>query len=304
MPPLASTPLESYLLAQSAAAIECFLCEAENCSSADRCRRCFAPLALARQSQDLRVRPSLIAALGGPGAGKTVYLGMLMDMLTRGVGGLRAMARGPQSIALQQTTSSALASGWFPDKTPNNPQEWQWVHARIECARKRKAQELILADIAGEAWATADHDSSRQMAVPALLAQAAAFVVLADAERLHAGEQEETFTALRSLSLLTEMRREPGRRSMRPDKRPCALVLTKADACFRSLDDPEGFAEAHAPTLLEDCRARLPNTQVFAASVVGASTRRVATCGRRMTPLRIEPQGVVEPIGWLLSQLP
>ncbi|QDU86748.1 hypothetical protein Pla175_00980 [Pirellulimonas nuda] len=300
---LTNTPLESYLLAQTSTALECVICNAENCASAERCRRCHAPLSLTRQSASLRRRPHLIAVLGGPGAGKTVYLGMLLDMLTRGVGGLRAHARGPQSITLQQSTTTALASGWFPDRTPNVPDQWHWVHCRVECGRRRRTMELMLADVAGEAWTQVDVDSTQQIAVPAILSRADGVLLLADAERLHGGEPDESYGMLKALSLLTELRREPGRRGRRPDRRPCAVVFTKADACGRALDDPEGFAESHAATLLGDCRSRLPNTKVFATSVVGASTRRVAAGNRRATPLRVEPQGVVEPLGWLLNQV-
>ena len=39
----------------------------------------------------------MIAVLGASGVGKTVYLGMLMDILTRQIGLLRSTARGPMS---------------------------------------------------------------------------------------------------------------------------------------------------------------------------------------------------------------
>ena len=51
MSSLAQIPLESYLLAQQAAPIECLVCKQENCRSATRCRACRAPMALAHQAE-------------------------------------------------------------------------------------------------------------------------------------------------------------------------------------------------------------------------------------------------------------
>jgi len=299
MSQLVNVPLESYLLAQKSAPIDCVICLRENCSSAERCTRCTAPLALSRHATDKRRAPQLVAVLGAGGVGKTVYLGMLMDMLIRRVGGLRATVRGPHSIGLQQKTTTALASGWYPDKTSSDPEHWNWVHCLVECGRRRRPTELILADIAGDAWANeADHPGS-QAALAALLARSNAIMVLADAQRLHAGDHSDDFVALKLLSQLGEFQRK-GRR----ERRPLALVFTKADACQSCLDYPAEFAESHADSLLRDCQTRFPNTRVFGASVVGASATRDLKGRRRNVPLRVEPQGVVEPMGWLLTQMP
>ncbi len=83
---LAQMPLETYLLAEQAAPIACLVCDHENCCSAARCRNCSAPMSLAHKRSRSKKRPQLIAVIGASGAGKTVYLGLLMDMLTRHVG--------------------------------------------------------------------------------------------------------------------------------------------------------------------------------------------------------------------------
>lgn len=298
MSQLVNVPLESYLLAQHSEPIECVVCERENCSTADRCTRCSAPLALTRQAVDKKRAPHMLAVLGADSVGKTVYLGMLMDMLIRQVGGLRATVRGPHSIGLQQQTTTALASGWYPDKTSITAEHWNWVHCLIECGRRRRPTELIFADISGEAWAQeADHPGSHA-ALSALLARASGVMVVADAQRLHAGDHADDYVTMKLLSQLGEFKR--GRRT---ERRPLALVFTKADACQSCMDDPTGFAEAHADGLLRDCQSRFPNTKAFAASVVGASAVREYDGRRRNVPLRVEPQGVVQPMGWLLTQL-
>ena len=79
------------------------------------CGRCFAP---AEVIDSIRTRdrpPSFIGVLGPSGVGKTVYLGMLLDLLARGAGGLSGLARGPFSVALHRTLVLALERQRFPD---------------------------------------------------------------------------------------------------------------------------------------------------------------------------------------------
>ena len=313
MSPTINAPLETYLLAQLAEPIACLVCEEENSSNAERCCRCATPIALARQAAPSKRfgashrPPHLIAVIGAPGAGKTVYLGMLMDMLVRGVGGLRATLRGALSIDIQQAATTPLSCGMYPEKTSIDPEHWRWSHCRIECSRqrqnnRRRATEIIVADIAGDAWVEETNHPGCRPAIPGLLQRASAVMVLADAQRLHGGDHSDNFTTLKLLSTMEE-HREPHSRWRRPAKPPLAVVLTKGDGCQTVLDDPTGFAEAHAEAMLRDCQARLPNTRVFGASVAGASAWRKAAGRRRNVPLRVEPQGVVEPLGWLLTQL-
>ncbi|MEX2169755.1 MAG: hypothetical protein WD851_10620 [Pirellulales bacterium] len=300
-------PLETYFLTQQSAALDCIVCGHENCLAAERCHGCSAPLALARQATKLRAKTHFIAVLGASGVGKTIYLGMLMDMLIRRVGALRATFRGPHSISLQQTTTTALASGWYPDRTSRNPEDWDWVQFQMYCGRKKQAFELVLPDISGEALAEEVDHEGRYPAIRGLLARCSAVVVLADAERLQAGDHADDFVTLKLMTLLSELTPRAtgriGRLKRRREKRPLALVLTKADTCQTCADNPTAFAENHATSLLHDCQSRFPNTRVFAGSVAGASVWHDVGGRRRQAPLRIEPHGVVEPFGWLLTQL-
>ncbi len=300
---LASIPLESYLLAQNSEPIDCVVCEKQNPSASETCARCLAPLALSRESKNRRRSPHLIAVLGASGVGKTVYLGMLMDMLVRRVGGLRATVRGPHSIGLQQKTTTALASGCYPDATAQGPEHWNWVHCLVECSRRRRPTELIMADVSGEAWSQeADHPGSHP-ALASLLKRAAGVMVLADAQRLHAGDHSDDFVILKLLAQISSSNGLGSSFSSRREHRPLALVFTKADTCQTSLDRPSEFAESHAAALLGDCSSRFDNSRVFAVSAVGASAVRELNGHRRHVALRVEPQGIVEPMGWLISQL-
>ena len=80
-------------------------------------------------------------------------------------------------------------------------------------------------------------------------------------------------------------------------------MLTKADQCEGCADDPRDFAEAHAGTLLGSCQTRFPRNHVFACSVAGATACREIYGKQQQVPLRIEPHGVVEPFGWLVTEM-
>lgn len=302
---LVQIPLESYLLAQQAAPIACLVCDHENCCSAARCRNCSAPMALAHQTQSVKTRPHLIAVIGASGAGKTVYLGLLMDMLTRHVGLLRSTARGPMSISLQQTTTTALATGWFPERTVTSPEHWHWVHCQFNCRRRRRPLELVIPDVSGEALAVETERAGRYPAIRSLLAKCAGVMVLADAERLQTGDHSQDFVTLKLLSLIGELREERARtrRQRSQEQRPLALVLTKADKCDGCAENPHEFAESHAGAVWSDCRSRFPRHEVFACSVTGATAYRDSYGRRQQVPLRIEPHGIIEPFSWLMTEL-
>jgi len=302
---LAQIPLESYLLAQQAAPIECLICKQENCRSATRCRACRAPMALAHQAETVKYAPRIIAVLGASGAGKTTYLGMLMDILTRQVGLPHTTARGPLSISLQQTAATALSTGWFPEKTARNPEHWHWVHCQFHCRRRRHPIEVVFADVSGDAFVEETEHENRYPAIRALLANCSGVAVLADAERLKAGDHEHDFVTLKLLTLLGDLRDEQirGRRLRTSERRPLAFVLTKADKCDGTIEDPREFAEAHASTLLGSCQTRFPRHQVFACSVAGATAYRELYGSPQHVPLRIEPHGIIEPFGWLISEM-
>jgi hypothetical protein len=298
-------PLETYLLAEHAAPIACLVCGHENCVSAARCRNCSAPMSLAHNTISSKSRPQLIAVIGASGAGKTTYLGLLMDMLTRHVGLLRSTARGPMSISLQQATTTALATGWFPEKTVTTPEHWHWVHCQFNCRRRRRPLELIVPDVSGEALVVETERANRYPALRSLLAKAAGVMVLADAEQLQSGDHSQDFVALKLLSLIGELRDEHSHKwlSRGAERRPLALVLTKADKCDGLHDNPREFAEGHAAALWNDCRDRFPRHEVFACSIAGATAMRESYGRRQPVPLRIEPRGIIEPFGWLMAEL-
>jgi hypothetical protein len=294
--------LESARLAEYAGGpLRCYICDTENLHDAEFCAECYAPLALAQQARSQGVEPRMVAAVGTSDTGKTVYLGMLMDMLSRRAGPIQMFARGAFSITLQQTTVYALARSEFPQKTPNEPERWNWVHCQVRHPDRKHPLELIMPDMAGEAvLQEVDHPSTHRV-VQSFLGRAGAAMVFLDGAKLKQGRLEQDHFSMKLLSYLGELECDPARGWSR---RPVALVFTKADECEECLDDPDTFARTHAAGLWQQCQERFTRHRFFGATVAGATAYRdLGRRGRVQVPLRVEPRGVVEPFLWILENM-
>lgn len=293
--------LESYKLAKYVSTIPCYICRGPNHRDAERCRHCFAPMALAYQAKAQRVQPKILAVLGAAGAGKTAYLGLLTDILSRQSHGLQLLARGAFSVSLQQETTASLARCEFPPPTSADPEVWHWVHCQLLRGDGRKPQELILPDVCGGVlFKEADHPASDPIVRP-MLTQAAAALILVDAPEAACGGNQADFSTLKMLTYLHEL--DPlAKQSWR--QRPIAIVFTKTDACDAAADDPTAFAREHLSGVWRMCQDRKTPTGFFATSVAAGCISRVGRGGRRTTvPLRVEPRGIVEPFRSLVDQI-
>jgi len=295
-------PLESYRLREYAVPISCYICNTDNTFDAELCTYCSAPMALAHQAQSQGIRPQMLAVVGASGVGKTVYLGMLMDMLSRQPARMQLIARGAFSITLQQTTISSLQRCEFPPKTSNEPDRWNWVHCQIRHPHKRKTMELIMPDMAGESvLEEVDHPHTFRL-VREFLDKCTGAMVLIDTARINEAGREQDFFTMKLLSYLSELKESP-----RHDwaKQPVALIFTKADCSPECLEDPAAYARAHTAGLWQHCCERFACHKFFAVSVAGnCAVRQSFTEGKIQVPLRIEPRGIIEPFEWLLANLP
>ena len=114
-------PLDSYRLADYAVPVPCYVCHEGNSFDAERCRHCAAPMALAHQAQTQKIRPQMMAVLGTSGVGKTVYLGMLLDMLSRRPERMQMfVARCIFNHAPTSGRSDRWPAGSFPPRRPAN----------------------------------------------------------------------------------------------------------------------------------------------------------------------------------------
>ncbi|HEV3024571.1 MAG TPA: hypothetical protein VGX76_18980 [Pirellulales bacterium] len=293
-------PLDSVRLAENAALTPCYICGIDNTGDSELCRRCFAPMALAHQARTHKTRPQVLAAIGGSSVGKTVYLGMLIDMLSRQADRIHVQARGAFSINLQQSTALALARGEFPAKTPTEADRWNWVHCQTRAAGRKAPLELIMTDLAGEAlYEEIDHPYTHEVIRP-LLSKCAGALVLIDTVKLQTGSLDQDYFTMKLLSYLAELDGD-GRQGWAG--RPIAFVLTKADECEECFANPSRFAQSRAPGLWSLCQERFRKFSYFAAGVAGGCAFRNSREGRIRVPLRIEPRGIVEPFDWLVKQL-
>jgi hypothetical protein len=293
-------PLESYRLVQYARPVYCYICGSENTSDAEFCHICAAPMVLGHQAQLQKTQPRMIAVMGPSNVGKTVYLGMLMDLLSQQPL-MRTLVRGAFSITLQQRTLAALARCEFPRKTPNEPDCWNWVHCQVRLPGRPAPLDLVFPDMAGEALLTEiDHPHSYRV-VGELLRKCTAAMVLIDAVQLQQGDRDQEYFTQKLLTHLGELEAEDATPTR---QRPLALILTKVDCCEACAADPAEFVHTHAAGLWQQCQARFPVHRFFAVGVAGSCAAcDTLTEGRLLFPLRIEPRGVVEPFLWLLEEL-
>ena len=294
-------PLESYRLAQYVLPIRCYVCNTDNTVDSEFCSHCMAPMGLAHQVQNQKVMPQMLGVLGAASVGKTVYLGMLMDMLSRLPQRFQLLARGAFSITLQQTTLSALSRCEFPKKTPNEPDRWNWVHCQIRYPRQRQTTELIMPDMAGEALLEeVDHPHTFRV-VQAYLKKCSGAIILIDAIKIKEGSREQDYFTMKLATYLSEL---SDGTNADWSQQPVALIFSKTDQCDECREDPAAYAEAHATGLWQCCRERFANHKFFACGIAGACAwRESMTEGRVQVPLRVEPHGIVEPFEWMLDQL-
>lgn len=279
----------------------CYVCDGGNRANSEYCVHCRAPLSLSAQTNDRKKKPpTLIAVLGAPAAGKTAYLGMLTDILSRQLGSTQMLARGAFSVSLQQASINALSQRHFPEPTPPDPEGWNWVHCEVSGPRRKKPIDLVLPDISGDAFLSELEHPSSVPVIQAFLQKCSAAMLLIDADRLEQGDQGPDFAAMKIVSYLSEL---PADKKNDWTKRPVAIVFTKADRSPSCFDDPHEYGQRSTPGFWRQCQERLGRQQVFATSVVAATLEARMYGETVRLPLRIEPRGTVEPFEWILNEL-
>ncbi len=278
----------------------CPLCDG-HVYQGDPCGNCYAPGSVIESILTSERTPRFIGVLGPTGVGKTVYLGMLLDMLARGAGGMHGMARGPFSLNLHRNLVLALEHQRFPEKTPNEPDHWQWVHCEVTAGRRSRIFDIVTPDVAGEAVQAELEAPKSNKVIRALIGKCAALVVLIDTLQVVIEGQGQELFAMQLISYLDSL--QPNRRR-RKIKIPVALVFTKTDLCEDAIHDPERFAKSNAPGLARICESRLQNYRFYCSAVAGSTAKLVDSYGSEvLVPLRIEPRGIIEPFAWLMSQV-
>jgi hypothetical protein len=291
--------LESMRIAQYAVGLPCTLCDTGNNTDAINCRHCHAPMALSHQGGKRRTLPKLISVMGPPESGKTTYLGVLLDTLSRQSQNTNILLCGAASISLQQQVISRLAYCEFPEPTSWRPENWHWVHAQVAENRHRRL-EIAIPDIAGQWWLVNSSHSTESEIAHAILAKSSAILMLIDARRLDAGDSEPDFLAMKMLSTCHA---NFSQYKNAPIKIPVAFLFTKAENCPNALVNPAEFARLRAPGMYKLAKQFISSHAFFATSMASAEGFEFSRHGKRHTPLRIEPRRIPDAFHWLIQQL-
>ena len=285
------------------ATIPCLICEKSNTLEAIVCDTCGAPMSLIQEAVAQERDPCIVTVVGDSNVGKTVYLGMLLDMLSKRAGDFESVPRGAYSVNLQHSVISHLAARQFPPKTPMEVDEWHWAYYQVSHGGGAAAPvyDLVMPDMAGEALAAEIATPKTFPVIRALLEKSSGAILLVDAALAAAGSTQPDFFALKLMSYLDGAL--PTKRGQKIST-PVAIVLSKADYCPECFDDPRAFAETNLNRLWNICETRFKHFEFFATSVVGGLAYGTDEYENVIPyPLHIAPRGIIEPFQWVLSKL-
>jgi hypothetical protein len=280
----------------------CLICEHENPDAAVLCAHCYAPMALIHDAIRQDREPCIISVVGDSNVGKTVYLGFLLDMLSKRAGDFEAVPKGAYSVNLQQTVIGHLQRRLFPPKTPREADQWHWAYYQV--ARRAKHArwfDLVMPDMAGEALAAEVESPKTHTVIQNLLVKTAGCLVLIDAAAAALGAPQPD---LFGLKLMTYLDQTFASKRGQKIANPVAVVLCKADYCPQCFDRPRGFAQTNLNRLWNICESRFANVEFFAASIIGTLGFGSDADGNVVPiPLRTAPRGILEPFEWILRCL-
>jgi len=285
--------------------LRCIICGSDNTAEGPRCFQCLSPLALSRSVATRGTSSKFLTVLGASGAGKTVYLGMLLDILSKGSQNLRGIPNGSFSVSVQQETVLAFQAQRFPQKTASEADRWNWIHCELlDAANPKACIDLVTPDLAGEAISLEVEQAGTFNTIQSVARRSSGFLVLIDSLHARDGGREEDLCAMKLFSYVCNLHGNAATGRRASVKLPFAIVLTKCDLCPEVEENPTKFANDNLPGLSLLCERNLQQYKFFATGIVGASATIMDDRGFRMRiPLHIEPRGVVEPIRWIMKQM-
>ncbi len=246
--------------------------------------------------------PCIITVIGDSNVGKTVYLGMLLDMLSKRADDFDAVPKGAYSVNLQHQVISYLGGRQFPPKTAMEVDEWQWAY--YQASKKKKGPQiydLVMPDMAGEAVAAEVASPKTFKVIRSLLEKSSGAILLVDAALAGVGSPQPDFFALKLMSYLDGVIASKQEDRL---KTPVAIVLSKSDYCPDCFDNPRAFAETNLNRLWNICHNRFEHFDFFATSVVGSLGYGTDEYDNVIPyPLHVAPRGILEPFEWVLSKL-
>lgn len=283
--------------------LPCLICQTQNQIEAIVCTACGAPMSLIQEAVAQDRDPCIVTVVGDSNVGKTVYLGMLLDMLSKRAEDFEAIPKGAYSVNLQHNVISYLSGRQFPPKTAVEVDDWHWAYYQVAQRVKRnpKIYDLVMPDMAGEAIAAEVANPKTFTVIRSLLEKSSGAILLVDGALAAAGSPQPDFFALKLMTYLDGVIAAKHTRKL---ETPVAVVLSKADYCSECFNDPRGFAKTNLNRLWNICESRFAHFEFFAASVVGALGYG-SDGGETVVPypLHVAPRGILEPFEWVLSKL-
>lgn len=289
---------------EESAKLRCVSCGADNVDRGGFCFRCMTPLELSRSVAARGTPARFVSVLGASAAGKTVYLGFLLDVLSKGSRNLRGIPNGSFSVAMQQLTMSALQHRRFPEKTPSEADSFRWVHCEVAHGKRQNNHlDIITPDFAGEAIAIEVEQPGTYETIRSAVSNSAALMILIDSLRARDAGRDEDFFAMKLASYIHSLHSQGGSKRKRLTL-PIAIVFTKADSCTEAMHNPSEFASSNLPGLVNCCERNFRHYNFFASGVVGSCATYVSEHGVQIRiPLHIEPHGIIEPLEWITKRL-
>jgi hypothetical protein len=277
------------------------ICEGENPPDSLLCFQCFAPMALVSDAIAQQREPNIVSVIGESNVGKTVYLGVLLDMLAQRAGQFEAIPKGAYSIDLQQNVISHLSRRCFPPKTPMEANQWYWAYYQVRrLERHAPWVDLVMPDMAGESLAAEVATPKTFKVIHNLLNKSNGLLLLVDAASAANGATQPDFFAMKMLSYIDSMY---GATSEEQIATPVAVLLCKSDHCQECFDDPRSFVKANFNRLWNLCESRFANVEFFASSVVGSlGYARIASDAVAPIPMHTALRGILNPFEWIIDQ--
>ena len=285
--------------------VDCVCC-AHRLSDRDQfCPECQTPASLSLTVISRGEPQNFVSVLGASNAGKTVYLGLLLDILSKGPEEFRGMATSAFSVDLQEQVITALERRTFPEKTPSEADEWKWLHCEISMAQKKSTRhvDLISPDFAGEAIAMEVNHAGTYPAIQHVVGLSSGLLILCDSMRVRDEGSAEDLFGMKLASYIAQLHGLSSNGRSSCGGPAVAVVFTKCDGCPEAVEDPAQFAANNTPRLYEFCRRTFASHSFFAASVAGSSGVLCDQSGlQSRIPFHVQPRGVIEPLRWIVGQ--
>jgi hypothetical protein len=242
--------------------------------------------------------PLNISLLGFPGSGKTVYLTVLFDQLMRNRdASVRFAPYGLETIEAVTSNLNVLASGrWLPRTYAGDAFPYR-ATASVRGGLVPKKYKIEILDYAGEHMGELNPSEPRWLHKTdyfKYVIQSDAVVLALDAQELakadRASREAIQNAYVAAFQVLAE---EKGATEARLLRSPVALLFLKVDVLKGK---PHTELEPLVEKLIAVCSTRCRRFRVFYASAVGAPGDG---CG---PPEEIHPEGVLDPLMWILKQ--